>query len=101
MLSTACRRGSTPGLLFGTRGGARRIRVALDKAFKLIGLPLKATDVLSTETYEDKSEPPVGMNSQLISKAGIKAVAIDSLLPYSERSECYRLKAKAYIEHVP
>jgi CheY-like chemotaxis protein len=82
------------------KNNVRRIRVALDKAFKLIGLPFSSTKVLSTETYEDTTEPS-GIDYQPISTASIRVADIGSLLPYSERSECYRLRAKAFIEHIP
>lgn len=82
------------------KNNVRRIRTGLQAVFESINVPFKATEVLSTETYEDTSEPAFG-SSQKISRTHLKSTDIKSLLPYSEKTEFYRFKARALVEHVP
>lgn len=54
-----------------------RIRGGLRAAFKAMNLPFKPSEVLSSETYEDTTEPAL------------------------EKTRFYRFRARAIVEHVP
>lgn len=78
-----------------------RIRAALDIAFGAIGWFLRGENVLATEKYEDKSEPSLLADLRVDSKTRIRVADIDTLIPHSATIERYRLKARAYVEHIP
>lgn len=83
------------------KNNVHRIRVALDRVFRKMGSPFESDKVLSTQTYEDTSEPSFRIESQINSSGRIQVAAIDSLLPYSEKDEWYRVNARVYVEHIP
>lgn len=80
------------------KNNVRRIRVGLDALFKDKSIPLKASDILVTEGYEDHSEPS---RVDLTGRKRIRTADTTSITPYSSKTEFYRLKGKAIVEHVP
>jgi CheY-like chemotaxis protein len=83
------------------KNNVARIRNALRQAFSDAGLPLIPTDVLATEVFEDQGEVTIdGAHSKLF-RSPIRVSSRDDLLPFSERSECYRFRGRALVEHIP
>jgi CheY-like chemotaxis protein len=83
------------------KNNVARIRNALRQAFSETGLPLSPTDVLATEVFEDKGEVRVEGARTNLRKSQVRAVSREDILPFSERSECYRFRGRALVEHIP
>lgn len=82
------------------KNNVRRIRVALDTAFRSGSLPFTSGNVLETELNEEHAEPYFD-RQQEVTRRTFTACDSDLLISPTNKTEGYRFRAHPLVEHLP